>query len=119
MVKWIAILAQAAGTEMPPQPGRPGHLSPIFYDVITVLGGVFFVSLLLILWAAYVRRPRRRSEESRREPLKSPTLVKKVVEEDGRRRVKIKERRRDHRGRNPTLAETGGLPPPKDDSPRE
>ena len=33
------------------------------------------------------------------------------------RRRKFRKRRREHRGRNPTLAETGGLPPVRDQEP--
>ena len=42
-------------------------------------------------------------------------------EEDARRkkRRRNKRRRRDHRKRNPTLSETGGLPPKKEDDPGE
>jgi hypothetical protein len=42
-------------------------------------------------------------------------------EEDDRRkkRRRHKRRRRDHRKRNPTLSETGGLPPKNDDTPGE
>lgn len=42
--------------------------------------------------------------------------------EEGARRKKRrrnKRRRRDHRKRNPTLSETGGLPPKKEDDPGE
>jgi hypothetical protein len=37
----------------------------------------------------------------------------------GRRRYKYRVRRRTHRSRNPTLAETGGLPPSKTSEPAQ
>lgn len=98
---------------------RPvGRVSPVFYDLLTIVGAAFFVGLLLVLWAAYIRRPRRRSSDSRRELPAVPAVIREVEDVDGKKRLKIKERKRDHRPRNPTLAETGGLPPerPSDSS---
>ena len=38
-----------------------------------------------------------------------------TITEDGRHRRRKRRRRRDHRQRNPSLSETGGLPPPRPD----
>jgi hypothetical protein len=46
------------------------------------------------------------------------TAKPKAPGEEGDRRKK-RRRRRDHRKRNPTLSETGGLPPKNDDTPGE
>jgi hypothetical protein len=73
--------------------------------MIAVLG----VVLLIAGWAVFLRKPARRRERGRlvdaapREP--------ESGSKGGRRR-----RRRMHRGRNPTLAETGGLPALRDGS---
>ena len=75
--------------------------------VAIVLMSVLMVVLLVVLWAVFVRRPARAAESGR--------LVSTLPADssgrgsDGKRRRRKKERR----GRNPTLAETGGLPQPK------
>ena len=50
------------------------------------------------------------------------TVKKKAPEEQGdrlKRRKRHKRRRREHRGRNPSLSETGGLPPMRDDEEKD
>jgi hypothetical protein len=110
-------------------------------DVFLVLGAVLVLSLILVVWAKYLRRskrePHRRrhhrhhhhhhSEEQSAAPAhaslesdasQSPNSNEEMTEDDAEssqpaphrhRRQRI--RRRSHRPRNPTLAETGGLPP--------
>ncbi len=85
--------------------------------VIPVLGAGLLIFLLLVLWAKFIRKKRDRSRESH--PALAST-AKSDDDENGhghhqhRRRRK---RRREHRPRNPTLAETGGLPPVSDKGP--
>ncbi|MCX8107768.1 MAG: hypothetical protein N3G20_03080, partial [Verrucomicrobiae bacterium] len=43
----------------------------------------------------------------------SHVLVDSGAEDFSHRRHRRRRRRREHRPRNPTLAETGGLPPPR------
>jgi hypothetical protein len=90
--------------------------SPSVRDTALVLGGILIVTILIFLWATYVRDPKKKSSSSRR----SEDLGKKVektIDEEGRQKVRVRRRRRSHRPRNPTLAETGGLPPEKQNSP--
>ncbi|MBI2927313.1 MAG: hypothetical protein HYY24_16585 [Verrucomicrobia bacterium] len=84
--------------------------------VFPVLGAVLLIFLLFVLWARFIRKKKDRSRESH--PVLASTA--RSDDENGhghhhhRRRRK---RRRDHRPRNPTLAETGGLPPVSDKGP--
>jgi hypothetical protein len=71
------------------------------------------IAALVVIWAIYLRKPARRRERGLL--VESPSSSKaggsdsETGERSGRRR---KRRRRDgHRTRNPTVAETGGLPP--------
>ena len=88
--------------------------SPISKDMLLVVGIGVFLALLVVIWAAFIRKPRsgtlelaqmegRNKRPSRRSPVSRPG-----------RRVKSTG---EHRQRNPTLAETGGLPPLKPETP--
>jgi flagellar biosynthesis/type III secretory pathway M-ring protein FliF/YscJ len=86
-------------------------------DALMVFGALAALTLVLLLWAMFVRK-RRRSDRLRREHRHShegaPASHQNGAEEAGderHRRRKFRRRRREHRPRNPTLAETGGLPP--------
>jgi hypothetical protein len=87
----------------------PGFLG----DVLLVLGVGLGILGVLLLWAKYVRRRSRHGSSHR--------LGHRLVEDEdagsGHRHRRHRRRRRDHRPRNPTLAETGGLPPPKPQDP--
>jgi hypothetical protein len=82
-------------------------------DALIIFGALLAVSLLLFFWVSFIRKSRRRS---RSRYYHAPAAVappaqtsehKRPLFSSGRRR----RRRREHRPRNPTLAETGGLPP--------
>lgn len=68
-----------------------GGTSAIMVAVVLIFG-------LVLIWAVFIRKPERSSERGR--------LTDASAGSSGRRR-----RRRQSRQRNPTLAETGGLPP--------
>jgi hypothetical protein len=88
---------------------------------LTILfGAVGLVTALILAWAIFIRK--RPDESSRRYRYRSS----RVSAEDGAnsgsdsaandvRKEKRGRRRRRHRQRNPTLAETGGLPPVRTD----
>ncbi|MBM3821298.1 MAG: hypothetical protein FJ404_00145 [Verrucomicrobia bacterium] len=111
--------------------------SVLMGDLGWVILAALGIGVVLVLWAKYLRKPsgssssgawRTSSGRSRsRVGEESPLRKEEVEEEDGeeentgergevvtRRRRKRRRQRRDHRPRNPTLAETGGLPPLKD-----
>jgi hypothetical protein len=83
-------------------------------DMILVIGLAALLFAGLISWIVFVRGPRKHPSEKRTVVKPPPPAV--TITEDGRERHRKKKRskRRDHRQRNPTLSQTGGLPPPRD-----
>jgi hypothetical protein len=89
-----------------PNPNKaPNQLVPSLLILIVV---ILVVIAALVLWALFVRKPR----EVRSATHKTHATPPVSETPDGRLRVRKKHRRRrrEHRMRNPTLAETGGLP---------
>ena len=92
---------------------------------LVLIVAITLVTAGALAWAFLFRRKRRRSarrEERRRrrrsfigDTAKGVAELKQYIEE--RKERKHGHRRRHHRPRNPTLAETGGLPPIRSDSP--
>ena len=82
---------------------------------------VLLLTALLLLWAYFFRQKRRRAKrrEDRRLPRRSLALdaARGVSEITQFVKQRQEGRRRHHRPRNPTLAETGGLPPVRPDGP--
>lgn len=82
---------------------------------MALLFGVFGVLAMALFLLAYLKRRKRRQGLSRspHPPSFSQSEARKnaASAQRGRRRRKWHRRRREHRPRNPTLAETGGLPP--------
>lgn len=72
---------------------------------LPVLGIVLGVLFLALVWAVFIRRPRTGRQRG--------TILEDSGDEpaSGGGKRRRRRRRRDHRPRNPTLAETGGLPP--------
>jgi len=120
------ILAQAV---FPPDviPAGRHWLGFSLKELMILLGAVAIVSLILVVWAAFVRKtPRRHSHHhhhdysAREENNEMRSEETGSAEGEGGRRYRRKRRRRrDHRPRNPTLAETGGLPPLRADPPQD
>lgn len=115
-----------------PQPTTTTKIPAFLYSdigVICILSGLTMLALLC--WVVFVRGakqqiPARRIYKSSRSHSSSasaaaPTPPENDLAEEQesthatreRRRKKRRTRRREHRGRNPTLAQTGGLPPPR------
>jgi hypothetical protein len=81
--------------------------------VAVVLMSILAVVLVVVLWAVFIRKPARAGERGR--------LVesrKKGEDESSSDSGRRRRRRRERRGSNPTLAQTGGLPPPRYDDSR-
>ncbi len=99
--------------------GQPLGKMPalLMKDVLLIIMAALALLLLLLVWARYIRhfKPKKRrtggnkvfrgSSSSEEEPEGDDQPV------EARRRFKYRYKRREHRSRNPTLAETGGLPP--------
>jgi hypothetical protein len=95
-------------------------LSHTFLPQLLIVGGsLFAVILFAVVWAVFIRRksPRRRRRHHWR--THSPAIVNgsgsDSAPEPGRRRRRS---RSNERPRNPTLAETRGLPPLRDQEPK-
>ena len=91
-------------------------------EIILVIGAAVLVSLLALLWAAFFRKKRRHHRHSFSNH-SSPTAATANTSNPGpeSQRGSRRRRRRRHQDlpRNPTLAETGGLPPLRSQNPPE
>jgi len=92
-------------------------IGPGMREGLVVIGTMLLVILLPFIWAVFWRK-RRRRKHRHHSPAGSHASHREgssVVSDDeapaGRR--KRRRQRREHRPRNPTLSETGGLPPIK------
>jgi hypothetical protein len=87
----------------------------------TLITAISFVTLLILIWAIFIRkqggeRPRRyRYPRPNAEPLAKTEVNGGAGSHSGRKR----RRRREHRPRKPTLSQTGGLPPVREDVPSD
>ena len=99
---------------LPVQPAPRTLLGMRVGDMMVLIGIATLLALALLIWAVFIRKPKRESSER---VYNSRQYVEELEDGTIRKRKKRKRQRRDHRGRNPTLAEVGGLPPLKSDSP--
>jgi hypothetical protein len=96
-------------------PSRP--IPPIAYEFLLVFGAMTLASLLALIWVVYLRRRRRHRHSHHHEHRHSSHSTETSVgtnDADAPSKPEKRRRRRSgrqHRPRNPTLAETGGLPP--------
>ncbi len=99
--------------------------NPSTREAIIIFGAIGLVTILVLIWAIYFRKRRRRhshhhSHHHSSEPTQSPEAP--VVEAPATPSPHHHRRRHRRRGRrtlNPTLAQTGGLPPLRTESPPE
>jgi FtsZ-interacting cell division protein ZipA len=92
-------------------------LSPGFFDFLIVLGAIALVTLIVLAWLILFRKKSKRrhkhhSHTSDHERLETDSREGKI-----RVRKSYRHRRREHRPMNPTLAQTGGLPPVRSQQP--
>ena len=80
-------------------------------DILIIISVALALSVILFFWV-YLRRPGRTTLISR-PGINSP----EDKEQAEKRRARHRGRPKPPLTRNPTLAETGGLPPPKDNPP--
>ena len=110
----LAVFLAEIDEEILKQGATQGGLHHSTHETI-FLFAVLLAMTLALFFCAYVMYRKRRHGLSR-SPY-PPSLTKNEVGEKAgatpaaRRRRKWRRRRREHRPRNPTLAETGGLPP--------
>ncbi len=108
------LLAQAANG---PTPG-PLRLPR---EVLLLLGAVLLLVLVFVVWAMFIRKRKKDLSDWRLQKHHHHSPPENSANEGSgephhRRR---RRRRREHRPRNPTLAETGGLPPIRHEPPPE
>jgi len=91
----------------------PGLTNDMF--VVLATGGILLI--LLLVWARFLRK------KPHAHPSSAQSSAPEFAEGEGgqpshahHHRHRRRRRRREHRSRNPTLAETGGLPPPRSES---
>lgn len=112
------IFAEVIPIDMIPRTWR-GNGS--FRDILLLCAAVALVTMIALIWAVYFRKRRRHHHHhEHHSPAASAVTASgqasNVQSSTHRRR---RRRRRPHRPRNPTLAETGGLPPVRPERPAE
>jgi len=94
-------------------------------ELVVVIGAVVLVSGMAIIWALFIRKKPRHhhhshSHHTSSNPANSATQAEGSQPDTGEgSRRRRRRRRRKEPPRNPTLAETGGLPPLRGDEPHE
>jgi len=108
-VNWAVIIAAVDIAATPPV---TKHVAA---DMVKIVGLAVLAFGGIAAWIYFVRGAKKHPDEDHQPNLSSSV----TITEDGRerKRKKRRERRRDHRQRNPTLAETGGLPPERGSQP--
>src|SRR6185369_4336793 len=99
-----------------------GQRNATLRQILIVLASLAALSFGLLLWVAFVRKQKRRSSghshRSHRTTAASEAPAAGEKESEPRRRRHRHRRRRSSRfPQNPTLAQTGGLPPIRSDEP--
>lgn len=96
---------------------HPSSNTQIFgTDITVILGVILALTIILLFWAFFLRKKPTRARGS---------LVVQRADNKGRDSQPASGKKRRRRrsdpaetwGRNPTLSETGGLPPPRPDGP--
>lgn len=99
------------------------HSTGSWRDYYILFGAVALLTVVLLTWATYyAKRRKRRHRHHHHHHQSSPEAVAAAgmsSEPDSSRSHRRRRRRRPHRPRNPTLAETGGLPPLRADNQTE
>lgn len=89
-----------------------------FRQTMIIIGAILLVAVAVLLWAVYIRKPRLAKHHGR-DSERGMLLTDDEMKSRQQSRPHRKHRRRRSRSRNPTLAETGGLPPIRNDEPGE
>ena len=83
-------------------------------DILIILTAAVAVAVAIVIWLVFFRKSEPEEYEYP-EPKPAQAARDEAVEPGERRRRRKRRRVRDHRPRNPTLDQTGGLPPPRPD----
>jgi hypothetical protein len=97
---------------------------PSTREGIAMLGAIGLIILLVLVWAIFLRKRGRRRRlrhhahhHSSNAPEGSPAPNGDELFSSRHKRRKLRRHQRRHHPRNPTLAETGGLPPVRPEGP--
>jgi hypothetical protein len=122
MLSYIYFMAAAAATDLE-APVLEGETTRLFgYNVrdMAILGGMVFLLAAALFLFAYLTKKSRRTTIG---PAGARAIYRAEEPDDSdHRRYRKKRRKRDHPDllpRNPTLQETGGLPPLRPEEPVE
>ena len=122
MLSYIYVIASAAATDLE-APMLEGETTKLFgYNVrdMAILGGMVVILAAALFLFAYLTKKSRRATIG---PAGSRAIYRaEEPDDDDRRRYRKKRRKRAHPDllpRNPTLQETGGLPPLRPEEPLE
>jgi hypothetical protein len=116
------IIILAAADPLGPAVLPEGHAPNLFglglREILLIVGVAIALGLVLFLWV-FLTHKRRRLHSSDHLS-KAIYRAEKMTPEESAKRMKMRKRRRRHPDnlpRNPTLGETGGLPPLRPDEP--
>jgi hypothetical protein len=123
MLTRVVLLAAQTAVDIQQLP--PQEVSALFglsvRDILLLLGVVAVIALMLYVFAYMTRRNRRRHISRSAGGMWRSEREAQKTESSGRR-FRIRKKRGGHpdfRPRNPTLGETGGLPPVRPDEPAQ
>jgi hypothetical protein len=101
-------------------------VSPGTRQTLIIIAAIGLAVAWVVVWVVFLRKPHRRHHRHShgRHASHAPAREAAAASSDDdsshhRRRVRVRRPRRNHRPRNPTLAETGGLPPVRTGDPPE
>jgi beta-lactamase regulating signal transducer with metallopeptidase domain len=123
MLTRLILLAAQTGPDVQTQlqPQQPSNLFGLGLREILLLVGLIAIIALSLYVFAYLTRRKRRRHLSRSGP-EMWGADRHAQSERPEGRVRLRKKRRKHpdfRPRNPTLGETGGLPPVRPDEPAQ
>jgi hypothetical protein len=93
--------------------------SPAKTGLGLVFGAIVTVVVVVLIWIIFFRKREDPSARRYREHFTRSSELQSNSAENRATSGRRKKRRREHRQRNPTLAETGGLPPLRDSMPTD
>ena len=93
--------------------------SPAKTGLGIVFGAIVTVVVAVLIWVIFFRKREDPSARRYREHFTRSAEIQSNSPENKESSRRRKKRRREHRQRNPTLAETGGLPPLRDSMPTD
>ena len=87
------------------------RFSPGWVDFWILLGAILAVALLVFYWAVAIRKQKHRIHKHRHHHRPRPGYREQIKEVANGIRQRRRKHGHEHRPLNPTLAQTGGLPP--------